>query len=101
MSQHAYEVVVPRDLEDLIPRFLANRQKEVGLLASALLASDFAQLRQLSHRMKGVGTSYGFALITAIGQRIEQFVSTCDVAGLAACVAQYKDFLAKLRVTFK
>jgi HPt (histidine-containing phosphotransfer) domain-containing protein len=101
MSQHTYEVIVRKDLEDLIPGFLANRQNEVGLLASALLKSDFAQLRQVGHRMKGVGGSYGFALITALGQQIEKFVSTCDLTGLAACVAQYRDFLSKLRVTFK
>ena len=101
MSQYIYEVIVRKDLEDLIPRFLANRQKEVGLLASALLASDFVQLRQLAHRMKGVGSSYGFALITALGERIEDLVSTCNVTGLAACVAQYRDFLSKLSVTFE
>jgi HPt (histidine-containing phosphotransfer) domain-containing protein len=101
MSQHTYEVVVRKDLEDLMPGFLANRQKEVGLLASALVASDFVQLRQLGHRMKGVGGSYGFALITALGRRVEHLVSTCDLTGIAACVAQYRDFLSKLRVTFK
>jgi HPt (histidine-containing phosphotransfer) domain-containing protein len=101
MSQHTYEVVVRKDLEDLIPGFLANRRKEVGLLASALVASDFVQLRQLSHRMKGVGSSYGFALITALGERIDDFVSTCNVNGLAACVAQYKDFLSKVCISFK
>ena len=99
MSQ--YEVELPKDLEELIPSFLANRQKEVGLLASALVASDFARLHKLGHRMKGVGAAYGFAPISAFGERVEHFVSTSDLGALAACVAQYQDFLSKLRVTFK
>jgi HPt (histidine-containing phosphotransfer) domain-containing protein len=101
MSQQQYEVIVPKDLEDLIPTFLANRQKEVGLLTSALVASDFVRLRQLGHRMKGVGSSYGFALITMLGERIEHLVSRSDLTGLSACVAQYNDFLLKVSVKFK
>ena len=101
MSQHAYEVIVRKDLEDLIPGFLANRQKEVGLLASALVAEDFPQLRQLGHRMKGIGGSYGFALITALGERVERFVRSCDLTGVAGCVAEYRDFLSKVCIKFK
>jgi hypothetical protein len=51
--------------------------------------------------MKGVGAAYGFAPISAFGERVEHFVSTSDLGALAACVAQYQDFLSKLRVTFK
>jgi HPt (histidine-containing phosphotransfer) domain-containing protein len=101
MSQQEYEVIVRKDLEDLIPTFLANRQKEVGLLASALVAEDLATLRQLGHRMKGIGDSYGFGLITALGKRIEQFANTSDLSGLAECVAQYNEFLLKVNVRFK
>jgi HPt (histidine-containing phosphotransfer) domain-containing protein len=100
MSQREYEVFVRKDLEDLIPTFLANRRKEIGLLTSALVASDFAQLRQLGHRMKGVGNSYGFALITTLGREIEHFANTSDATGLSACVARYNDFLSKVSVTY-
>ena len=52
-----YVVTVAKDLEDLIPVFFRNRQKEVEALRAALTAGDFEQLRQLGHRMKGVGNS--------------------------------------------
>jgi HPt (histidine-containing phosphotransfer) domain-containing protein len=96
-----YEIEIPKDLEELIPAFLANRQKDIGLLRAALVESDFAGLGRLGHRMKGVGIAYGFELISALGERVEHFVSTSDLAGLEACVAQYRDFLAELRITFK
>jgi HPt (histidine-containing phosphotransfer) domain-containing protein len=101
MGEYEIEVIVPKDLEDLIPSFLANRQRELALLTSALVASDLVRLRQLGHRMKGVGCAYGFAPITALGERVEHFVSACDLTSVAECVAQYGDFLSKLRVKFK
>src|SRR5438094_447007 len=61
MNDKAYKVTVAKDLEDLIPAFMRNRNKELETLKVALAAADFEQLRQLGHRMKGVGNSYGFA----------------------------------------
>ena len=101
MGQCEIEVVVPKDLEDLIPTFFANRQRELASLASALADSDLVRLGQLGHRMKGAGAAYGFAPITALGERVERFVGACDLASLEACVAQYRDLLSNLRVRFK
>src|SRR2546426_8588683 len=55
MNDEAYKVTVAKDLEDLIPAFMRNRNKELETLKVALAAADFEQLRQLGHRMKGVG----------------------------------------------
>jgi len=41
MSEAAYQVVVAKDLEDLIPVFMGNRTKELEALRVALAASDF------------------------------------------------------------
>src|SRR5438105_10016356 len=71
MNDDAYKVTVARDLEDLIPGFMRNRNKELQTLKLALAAADFEQLRQLGHRMKGVGNSYGFAHVSVLGQEIE------------------------------
>jgi HPt (histidine-containing phosphotransfer) domain-containing protein len=60
MNDDALTVKVSKDIEDLIPAFLANRKKEVETLRAALAAGDFEQLRQVGHRMRGVGHSYGF-----------------------------------------
>jgi hypothetical protein len=101
MSQSEYEVIVPKDLEDLIPIFLANRQRELVSLTSALVISDFVRLRQIGRCMKGVGSAYGFAPITALGELVGHFVSASDLDSVAKCVAQYRDLLSKLRVKFK
>jgi HPt (histidine-containing phosphotransfer) domain-containing protein len=101
MNQQAYKVVVDRDLEDLIPVFLRNRHKEVDSLRVALAASDFEQLRQLGHRMKGVGNSYGFALVSTFGKQIEEGARSGDRASLEARILEYAEYLAKVEVTYE
>lgn len=101
MSQDVHTVKVAKDLEDLIPVFMKNRLKEVDALRSAVSAADFEQLRQLGHRMKGVGNSYGFAHVSDIGKRVEDAASAADTAALQACVDEYADYLAKVTVVYE
>src|SRR4051812_3599531 len=95
MTEDSYRVTVAKDIEDLIPVFMSNRRKELDALRIALAASDFDQLRQLGHRMKGVGNSYGFARVSEIGKYVEDGARSGDRAVLEGAVAQYADYLAK------
>lgn len=101
MTDHQLTVTVAKDLADLIPVFFENRKKEIANLRAALAAGDFEQLRQLGHRMKGVGNSYGFAAISDIGKRVEDGAKTADKAGLNACVVEYADYLSKVQVVYE
>jgi HPt (histidine-containing phosphotransfer) domain-containing protein len=93
--------VVAKDLEDLIPVFMGNRKKEVEALRVALAASDFEQLRQLGHRMKGVGNSYGFAHISDIGKVVEDGARSGDRASIEAVIADYRDYLSRVQITYE
>ncbi|MBV8032474.1 MAG: Hpt domain-containing protein [Betaproteobacteria bacterium] len=101
MSSEELTVKVAKDLEDLIPTFMKNRNKELEALRVALAAQDFEQLRQLGHRMKGVGNSYGFAQVSLLGRRIEEGARSGDRAALESCVAEYRDYLAKVQVVYE
>jgi HPt (histidine-containing phosphotransfer) domain-containing protein len=101
MNDSAYNVIVAKDLEDLIPVFLRNRGKELEALRAALAAADFEQMRQLGHRMKGVGTSYGFNRVSTIGKVVEDGARSGDRAALAACIAEYGDFLSKVQIAYE
>jgi HPt (histidine-containing phosphotransfer) domain-containing protein len=94
-------VVVAKDLEDLVPTFMKNRGKELETLRAALAAGDLDQLRQLGHRMKGVGNSYGFEQVSALGKRIEDGARANDNAGLDACIAEYADYLGRVQVVYE
>jgi HPt (histidine-containing phosphotransfer) domain-containing protein len=101
MEQKSFTVVVDKELEDLIPVFMKNRHKEVETLTAALAAADFEQLRQLGHRMKGVGNSYGFERVSVIGRLVEDGARSGDRAALGRCIDEYRDYLAKVQVTFE
>lgn len=101
MGEDAYKVKVAKDLEDLIPTFLGNRRKELDALRVALAAADFEQLRQLGHRMRGVGNSYGFERVSVIGKHIEDGARSGDKAALAAQITDYGDYLSKVQIAYE
>ena len=101
MNEPNYKVTVARDLEDLIPVFMSNRKKELDTLRVALASADFEQLRQLGHRMKGVGNSYGFNHVSTLGKYIEDGARSGDRAGLEARIAEYADYLSKVQIAYE
>ncbi len=101
MADIEYTAVVAKDLEDLIPAFIKNRAKEVDLLRAALGTGDFDQLKQIGHRMKGVGNSYGFAPISDFGKRIEDGAKATDKAAIDGCIGAYADYLQKVTIVYE
>src|SRR3954467_10107899 len=101
MDASHYKVTVARDLEDLIPVFMSNRRKELDTLRLALASADFDQLRQLGHRMKGVGYSYGFDHASTPGKQNAERARSGDRAALEARIGEYSDYLAKVQVVFE
>ena len=101
MNENDCKVIVQKDLEDLIPVFMRNRHKELDALRVALAAADFEQLRQLGHRMKGVGNSYGFTHISTLGKYIEDGARSGDRASLQARICEYEEYLSKVQITYE
>ena len=101
MTEEDCKVIVAKDLEDLIPVFMKNRHKELDALRVALAAADFEQLRQLGHRMKGVGNSYGFTHVSTLGKHIEDGARSGDQASLQAVITEYHDYLAKVQIAYE
>ncbi|MDH4191420.1 MAG: Hpt domain-containing protein [Betaproteobacteria bacterium] len=101
MTENRYAVKVPKDLADLVPMFMSNRKKEIDALREAIGASDFEQMRQIGHRMKGSGRSYGFLLVTELGMRLEEAARNSDGGAAETCVAEYVDYIEKLTITYE
>src|SRR5688500_18632302 len=101
MTEEDCKVIVAKDLEDLIPVFMKNRHKELDALRIALAAADFEQLRQLGHRMKGVGNSYGFTHVSTLGKHIEDGARSGDKASLQASISEYGEDLTKVQIAYE
>jgi HPt (histidine-containing phosphotransfer) domain-containing protein len=65
-------VHVDPELADLIPGYLANRQKDIVAIYDAIEKRDLETIRILGHSMKGSGGGYGFDAITDIGSALEK-----------------------------
>ena len=94
-------VTVAKDLEDLVPTFMKNRGKELETLRNALATGEFEQLRQIGHRMKGVGNSYGFEKVTQLGHHIEDRAKAADRDALAASIEEYAGYLARVQIVYE
>jgi len=101
MTDQSITVTVAKDLEDLIPTFMKNRAKELDTLKAAVAAGDFEQLRQLGHRMKGVGNSYGFEKVSHLGKQIEDGAKAGNKAGIEANIVEYTDYLARVKIVYE
>lgn len=101
MSVDHYSVIVAKDLQDLIPVFMSNRHQELDALRLALADADFEKLRQLGHRMKGVGSSYGFVHVSTLGKYIEEGARSGDRAALQASISEYGDYLSKMQIAYE
>jgi HPt (histidine-containing phosphotransfer) domain-containing protein len=100
MADELTKVRVERELEDLVPAFMENRRKDIDALKAAHTSAEFEKMRQIGHRMKGVGTSYGFTHVTTLGKRIEDAARAADAGALQALIAEYADYLARVQVSF-
>jgi HPt (histidine-containing phosphotransfer) domain-containing protein len=101
MTQDVHTVKVSKDLEDLIPTYLGNRRKELETLRQALTAADFEQIRQIGHRMRGVGVSYGFDDVTSLGKLIEDGAKAGDKSALEKHIGAYGEYLSNLHITYE
>ena len=99
MRDASYDVVVQEDVWDLIPTFMENRIKELATLRAAMTEKDFEQLRLIAHRIKGVGASYGFSRISALGKELEDFARAEHLTSIAHILDMYEDYLSKVRVS--
>ncbi len=97
----SHTITLAREFADLIPRFLENRRAELASLRENFARDEYEQLKQLGHRMRGVGASYGFERVSALGARIEECASRTDRAALDAAIAEYADHLARLQIVYE
>ena len=100
-SPERITVYIDPDLEDIIPTFLANRQKDLQTLRTAMTDKDFETIRILGHRMRGDGGGYGFKAISAIGEVMELAAGRRDQPAIERHTAELTDFLSRVHIVYR
>ncbi len=100
-DQEKIIVYVDSDLEDLIPVFLENRQKDIKELSDALAEGDLEKIRVIGHTLKGIGGGYGFDRITEIGASLERAAKENRKNEIEKLLKDFKDFLDRVEVRYE
>ncbi len=100
MSEDKIVVHVDSALEDLIPGFLENRQKDVHSMEKALQENDFETLRVVGHNVKGVGGGYGFPDMSEMGAAIEEGATENNVEKISKNVKKISHYLSNLEIIY-
>lgn len=91
-------VNVDRELEDLIPDYLASREKELQELKTLITENNFKKLAAIGHKLKGSAGSYGFAELSEIGGVIEDNGISETRDPIAKAITRYENYLKKVKV---
>jgi two-component system sensor histidine kinase/response regulator len=59
------------EIRALVPQYLEGRIQDLLFLSAALSGGDYETIRDIGHKMKGSGSSYGFPELTAAGALLE------------------------------
>jgi HPt (histidine-containing phosphotransfer) domain-containing protein len=81
--------------EQLLPRFIGHRARDVETIRRALRQPDFETIARLGHNMRGNGLSYGFPDIAAIGEAMETAANTGNPKGVLEHLAALEVWLAR------
>jgi HPt (histidine-containing phosphotransfer) domain-containing protein len=67
-----YKIEISNELQDLIPIFKEETEKNLNLLKEAIYNKDFEKIQFISHKIKGSSGSYGFDKISKLAKQIEE-----------------------------
>ena len=101
MSDEKIVVNIDIDLEDLIPGFIENRQKDILKLEQAFAEQDLETLRSIGHNLKGVGGGYGFHEMTTLGAAIEEGAKDNNLENIDENIKKLSHYLANVEINYQ
>ena len=98
VQPNVIEVSAPPGLEALVGPYLENRRKDLERFNRWLGQGDFEEIRRLGHQIKGTGGGYGFPVLTAVGEAIEDAATRRRVPDIQAQLRRLDDYLSRVRI---
>jgi hypothetical protein len=93
-------VEIDRELVSVVPDYLNNRRSDCLLIESLLDEGRLAEIRTLGHRMKGSGGSYGFDVISEIGEALECAALAQDADAIRSAIDRLRRYLSCVVVSY-
>jgi HPt (histidine-containing phosphotransfer) domain-containing protein len=93
-------VTIDQDLEDIIPSFLENRNKDIALINQSLESQDYEAIESIAHKLAGNAGSYGFDDMGDIGVNLEKACRDKNETLVKSLAAKYKYYLEHLQISY-
>jgi CheY-like chemotaxis protein/HPt (histidine-containing phosphotransfer) domain-containing protein len=74
---------VSKQVQALIPQYLANKQRQIEEARQSLASRDFGPIRRFGHNLKGTGSGYGFPAMEKMGRELERAAVEADIDRIA------------------
>lgn len=85
-------------LRGLVPGFLANRRKDLEVIARALHSGNLEAIKVVGHNIRCFSRVYGFDALTALGEEIQQAAVEQSTLRIVHAQTQLADFLARVEL---
>jgi HPt (histidine-containing phosphotransfer) domain-containing protein len=93
-------VEVDKELEDVFPRYLRNREEDMMKIQTALEKKDFEFLRHIGHKLAGNAAGYGLLGLGEMARELERSAEGRQYDKCRQLFQQMKDYLAQLELKF-
>ena len=100
-AENSITLYIDQGLEEIVPRFLENRRRDVQIIETGLQENNLSQIQVIGHRMKGDGGGYGFDAISIMGASLEQAAAREDRNAIQRLTAELIDFLDRVTVVYR
>jgi HPt (histidine-containing phosphotransfer) domain-containing protein len=92
---------VDRDLEDLIPKFLNNRENDIVKMTADLKTENFNEIARIGHSIKGSAGGYGFDDLGLIGADIENAARAAESDRIRELLEDMRSYLDEVVIEYK
>lgn len=93
-------IEIDPDLMPVIPEYLEGRRRDCAEIKRLLVSGSMEKIKNLAHRMKGSGGSFGFDEISGIGEALELAAQASDAEAVRAAVVRLETYLARVSVVY-
>jgi HPt (histidine-containing phosphotransfer) domain-containing protein len=95
------KVLIDKDIEEIVPIFLDNRQKDLLEIETNLSANNLTVIEVIAHKLAGNAGSYGFSDMGLIGADMEAACQNQNIDEVKNLFDKYKNYLNNLVVEYK
>lgn len=99
-EEPALVVLLPRDMEPLVGRFLGRKRAELPALRQALDSGDYGHIGDVGHDLKGAGSAFGFPLLSQLGRKLSQAARAADADEVELLLERLEHYLLRVRPSF-